>query len=355
MIDLQSKLDAIEKDFNELEEKMASPLNPKELQVLGKKHAQLGAIVEKYARYKEIVKTVDEAKELLHCGDRDIEALAAEDLREKEPLIDKYLNDLKLYLLPKDPNDDKSVIVELRAGTGGEEAALFAADLYRMYVRFAERNGWRSETLEANETGIGGYKEVIFRIDADGAYSKLKYESGVHRVQRVPVTESSGRVHTSAATVAVLPEAEDVDIEIRNEDLKIDTYRSSGAGGQHVNTTDSAIRITHIPTGLVVTCQDERSQIKNKARAMSYLKTKLYDMQLQKQEDEQASERRGQIGSGDRSERIRTYNFPQNRITDHRVNVTLYKLDQYLDGDLYDLIESLSVAEQSERLHKLEG
>jgi len=354
MINIETKLDSIEKDYEELEEKMASPLNPKELQVLGKKHAQLAVVVGKYKAYKSILKEIAEAKELLHCGDSEMETLAREELNSKEPMIDTSLEELKVMLLPKDPNDDKTVIVEIRAGTGGEEAALFAADLHRMYIRFAERNGWRVESLEANETGIGGYKEVIFRIDAEGAYSKLKYESGVHRVQRVPVTEASGRIHTSAATVAVLPEAEDIDIEIRQEDLKIDTYRSSGAGGQHVNTTDSAIRITHIPTGIIVTCQDERSQIKNRTRAMSYLKTKLYDIQMQKQAEEQANERRRQVGTGDRSERIRTYNFPQNRVTDHRVNVTLYKLDQYLDGDLYDLIDALSVADQTERLHKLE-
>ena len=354
MINFETKLDSIEKDLNELEAKMASQLSPRELQTLGKKHAQLVVIVDKYKEYKKILKEIEEAKELSRCGDSEMETLAREELAAKEPQVDVLLEEIKITLLPKDPNDDKTVIVEVRAGTGGEEAALFAADLYRMYVRYAERNGWRVESLEANETGIGGYREVTFRIDAEGAYSKLKYESGVHRVQRVPVTEASGRIHTSAATVAVLPEAEDIDVEIRPEDLKVDTYRSSGAGGQHVNTTDSAIRITHIPTGVVVTCQDERSQIKNRARAMSYLKTKLYDMQLQKQTEEQASERRRQVGTGDRSERIRTYNFPQNRVTDHRVNVTLYKLDQYLDGDLYDLIEALSVADQTERLHRLE-
>jgi peptide chain release factor 1 len=223
-----------------------------------------------------------------------------------------------------------------------------------MYNRFCERQRWRIEVLDANETGIGGYKEIIFRIDSEGAYSKLKFESGVHRVQRVPATEASGRIHTSAATVAVLPEADDVEVDIRPEDLKIDTYRSSGAGGQHVNMTDSAVRITHLPTGIVVTCQDERSQIKNRAKAMTYLKTKLYDLELQKQASETASERRGQVGSGDRSERIRTYNYPQNRITDHRVNTTLYKLEAYLDGDLYEMIDAMTLAEQTERLHRLE-
>ena len=353
MIDIAAKLDSIEKDFKELEGKMAAPLNPKELQILGKRHSQLAVIVGKYIEYKNLLKETTEAKELINCGDSEMEALAREEFYLKEHQVNVCLEELKILLLPKDPNDDKTVIVEVRAGTGGEEAALFAADLYRMYVRYAERNGWRVETLEANETGIGGHKEVVFRIDAEGAYSKLKYESGVHRVQRVPVTEASGRIHTSAATVAVLPEAEDIDVEIRQDDLKIDTYRSSGAGGQHVNTTDSAIRITHIPSGIIVTCQDERSQIKNRARAMSYLKTKLYDIQTQKQANEQASERRRQVGTGDRSERIRTYNFPQNRVTDHRVNVTLYKLDQYLDGDLHDLIEALSVADQAERLRTI--
>ena len=260
-------------------------------------------------------------------------------------------------LLPADPNDDKSVIVEIRAGTGGDEATLFAADLFRMYVRFCERQRWKIEVIDSstNTAGIGGYKEIVFRIDSQGAYSKMKYESGVHRVQRVPVTEAAGRIHTSAATVAVLPEADDVEVEIRPEDLKIDTYRSSGAGGQHVNMTDSAVRITHLPTGIVVTCQDERSQIKNRARAMSYLKTKLFDLEQQKQDSERGSERKGMIGSGDRSERIRTYNFPQNRITDHRINLTLYKLEGYLDGDLYEMIDAMVLAEQTQKLQDLEG
>ena len=252
-----------------------------------------------------------------------------------------------------DPNDEKSVIMEIRGGAGGEEAALFSANLYRMYSRFCEREGWRIEIIQSNETGIGGLKEVIFKIDGRGAYSKLKFESGVHRVQRVPMTEAGGRIHTSTSTVAVLPEVEDVDVDIRTEDLKIDTYRSSGAGGQHVNMTDSAVRITHLPTGIVVTCQDERSQIKNRAKAMMYLRAKLYGLEKEKQAEEQAEERRGQIGSGDRSERIRTYNYPQNRITDHRIGLTLYKLDQYLDGDLYEMIDAMTMADQTERLQKL--
>jgi peptide chain release factor 1 len=355
-VDIESKLKTIEQDYLDVEKKMADPSvtsNLKELQSLGKKHAQLEPVVEKFRHYRSVRQSIEETKGLLKSGDAEMEALAEEEIMRLEPQIDGFEEELKLLLLPKDPNDEKSVVVELRAGTGGEEAALFASDLYRMYNRFCERQRWRLEVLDSNETGIGGYKEIVFRIDGEGAYSKLKFESGVHRVQRVPVTEASGRIHTSAATVAVLPEVDDVEVEIRSEDLKIDTYRSSGAGGQHVNMTDSAVRITHLPTGIVVTCQDERSQIKNRAKAMMYLKTKLYDLELQKQTSELASERRGQIGSGDRSERIRTYNYPQNRITDHRVNITLYKLDTYLDGDLYELIGSMTLAEQTERLHAL--
>jgi peptide chain release factor 1 len=311
--------------------------------------------VVKYRQYRKIAGDIEEAKSLVYGADPDMAELAREDLSEKEPLLEKLEREIRLLLLPKDPNDEKSVIMEIRGGAGGEEAALFAADLFRMYTRFAEREGWKTEVLDYNETGIGGYKEIIFRIDGNGVYSKLKFESGVHRVQRVPATEAGGRVHTSTATVAVLPEAEDVDVEINTEDLKIDTYRSSGAGGQYVNMTDSAVRITHIPTGIVVTCQDERSQLKNRVKAMAYLRAKLYDAELRKQNEELASERRGQIGTGDRSERIRTYNFSQNRITDHRIGVTLYKLDQYLDGDIYDLIEAMTLADQTERLHSIEA
>ena len=262
---------------------------------------------------------------------------------------------IKLLLLPKDPNDNRNVIVEIRAGAGGEEASLFAAVLFRMYMRYAERKGWTTEMLSSSETGLGGFKEVIFRIEGEGAYSLLKYESGVHRVQRVPVTEASGRIHTSTATVAVLPEAEEVDVHINPDDLRIDTFRASGAGGQYVNMTDSAVRITHLPTGIVVTCQDERSQLKNRVKAMQLLRAKLYEMELKKQEDELAAERKGQIGTAERSERIRTYNYPQNRVTDHRIGLTLYKLDQILDGDLDELIEALVMADQSERLKRLEA
>lgn len=352
------KLEAFEKDFEAIEAKMADPAthgNLKELQALARRHSQLEPVVAKYREYRKIAGDIEEAKSLVYGADPDMAELAREELSEKEPLLEKLEEEIKILLLPKDPNDEKSVIMEIRGGAGGEEAALFAADLFRMYTRFAEREGWKTEVLDYNETGIGGYKEIIFRIDGNGVYSKLKFDSGVHRVQRVPATEAGGRVHTSTATVAVLPEAEDVDVEINTEDLKIDTYRSSGAGGQYVNMTDSAVRITHIPTGIVVTCQDERSQLKNRVKAMAYLRAKLYDAELRKQNEELASERRGQIGTGDRSERIRTYNFSQNRITDHRVGVTLYKLDQYLDGDIYDLIEAMIVADQTERLHTIEA
>ena len=359
-MNIEPKLQAIVQEFIDIEKKLSDPKivsDIKELQALGKKRAQLEPVVNMYRDFQAAQKAIAEARELIKSGDSELEALAREEIAELEPKIDNFTRDLTLLLLPQDPNDDKSVIVEIRAGTGGDEATLFAADLFRMYTRFCERQRWQIEVIDSstNTAGIGGYKEINFRIASQGAYSKMKFESGVHRVQRVPVTEASGRIHTSAATVAVLPEADDVEVEIRPEDLKIDTYRSSGAGGQHVNMTDSAVRITHLPTGIVVTCQDERSQIKNRARAMSYLKTKLYDLEQQKQLSEQASERRGMIGSGDRSERIRTYNFPQNRITDHRINLTLYKLDTYLDGDLYEMIDAMVLAEQTQKLQNLEA
>jgi peptide chain release factor 1 len=299
------------------------------------------------------MRSLEEARELLEQDDEEMRQLAKEEVQRLSDMLPGLEQDLKVLLLPRDPNDHKNVIIEIRAGAGGDEAALFAADLFRMYTRYTERQGWRYEIMEMNETGIGGYKEVVFLVKGEGAYSKLKFESGVHRVQRIPVTEASGRIHTSTATVAVLPEAEDVDVQIRPEDLKIDTYRASGAGGQYVNMTDSAVRITHIPTGLVVTCQDERSQLKNRAKAMQLLRARLYDQELQKQQAQMAAERKGQVGTGDRSERIRTYNYPQNRLTDHRIGFTLYKLDQVLDGDLYELIEALRVADQAEKLKTL--
>lgn len=352
------KLTELEADYEAAEAKMADPAlqsDRKELQALAKKHSRLQPVVSKFREFRKLSQEIEEARSLLHGTDADMQELAKEELALKEPLLEAAEEDLKILLLPEDPNDEKSVIMEIRGGAGGEEAALFAADLFRMYCRFAEREGWKTEIIDYNETGIGGYKEIIFRIDGSGAYSKLKFDSGVHRVQRVPSTEAGGRIHTSTATVAVLPEAEDVDLKINTEDLRIDTYRASGAGGQHVNMTDSAVRITHVPTGVVVTCQDERSQLKNRVKALAYLKVKLYDLELQKQNAEVASERRGQIGTGDRSERIRTYNFSQNRVSDHRIGVTLYKLDQYLDGDIYDLVDAMTVADQTERLHSIEG
>ncbi|WP_298781099.1 peptide chain release factor 1 [uncultured Fretibacterium sp.] len=356
-MNIEPKLQAIEKEFLDIEERMGDPAtasDPRALQDLGKKRAQLEPVVEKYRAYRAAVASIAEARDLLKGGDPEIAELAREELSELEPQIENFEKELTILLLPKDPNDEKSVIVEIRAGVGGDEAALFAADLYRMYTRFCERQRWKIEVIDSSLIGLGGYKEVIFRIDSHGAYSMMKYESGGDRGQRVPVTEASGRIHTSSATVAVMPEVEDIEIEIRPEDLKIDTYRSSGAGGQHVNMTDSAVRITHLPTGIVATCQDERSQIKNRARAMAYLKARLYALEQEKQNAEQASERRGMIGSGDRSERIRTYNFPQNRITDHRINLTLYKLDSYLDGDLFEMIDAMILAEQTQKLEHLE-
>jgi peptide chain release factor 1 len=353
-----AKLETLERDFEAIEAKMASPSvqgDRKELQNLAKRHSHLEPVVNKYREYSKIAAEIAGAKSLRDGQDPEMAELAREEIDLLEPALERLEQELRVLLLPRDPNDEKSVVMEIRGGAGGEEAALFAADLFRMYTRFAEREGWKVEVLDYNETGIGGYKEIIFRVDGRGAYSKLKFDSGVHRVQRVPTTEAGGRIHTSTATVAVLPEADEVDVEVNPEDLKIDTYRSSGAGGQHVNMTDSAVRITHLPTGIVVTCQDERSQIKNRAKAMTYLRAKLYDAERQRRDDELASERRGQIGTGDRSERIRTYNFSQNRITDHRIGVTLYKLDQYLDGDLYDLVEAMTMADQTERLHSLEG
>ena len=353
-MELWNKLEEVEKTYREVESRMAEPgvaSNPAEMQVLGRKHVELEPIVEAYHEYKRVAGEIEDARAMLAAeSDEEMRAMAREELSTLEEQLPGLEKEIHILLLPKDVNDDRNVVIEIRGGTGGEEAALFAADLFRMYTRFAEREGWRAEILDASETGIGGYKEIVFRIEAKGAYSRFKFESGVHRVQRVPVTEAGGRVHTSAATVAVLPEAEDVDVEVRTEDLKVDTYRSSGAGGQHVNMTDSAVRITHIPTGVVVTCQDERSQIKNRAKAMQLLRTKLYDVELRKQQDAMAAERKGQVGSGDRSERIRTYNFPQNRITDHRIGLTLHKLDQVMEGDLYEMIDALTMADQAERM-----
>jgi peptide chain release factor 1 len=291
-----------------------------------------------------------EAKEMLEIGDEELRELAKMEIGELEDQIPELEAELKILLLPKDPNDEKNVILEVRAGTGGDEAALFGADLLRMYMRYAERHGWKTEMIELSETGLGGIKEAVMLIKGKGAYSRLKYESGAHRVQRVPETESSGRVHTSAATIAVLPEVDDVEVDLNPADVRVDVYRASGNGGQCVNTTDSAVRLTHEPTGLVVTCQDEKSQIKNKEKAFKVLKARLYDMMMQEQQDELSAQRKSQVGSGDRSERIRTYNFPQGRVSDHRIGLTLYKLDYFLDGDCDEIIDALITSDQAEKM-----
>ena len=347
------KLDFILEKYEELSLKVSDPdviNNQKLWQKHIKEMGEMEPIVNKYREYKKAKEAVAEAKEMLDSGDEELRELAKMEIAEYEEQLPQLEEQLKILLLPKDPNDDKNVILEVRAGTGGEGAALFAQDLLRMYLRYAERRGWKAEIMDANDTGIGGIKEASVLIKGKGAYSRLKYESGTHRVQRVPETESSGRIHTSAATVAVLPEVDDVEVEINPNDVRVDVYRSSGNGGQCVNTTDSAVRLTHIPTGLVVTCQDEKSQIKNKDKAFKVLRSRLYDMKLQEQNDEISAERRSQVGSGDRSERIRTYNFPQGRITDHRIGMTIYKLDSFLDGDIDEIIDGLITSDQAEKM-----
>lgn len=347
------KLDFILEKYEELSLKVSDPdiiNNQKLWQKHIKEMGEMEPIVNKYREYKKAKEAVAEAREMLDSGDAELRELAKMEMAEYEDQIPEMEEQLKILLLPKDPNDEKNVILEVRAGTGGEEAGLFAQDLLRMYLRYAERRGWKAEIMDANDTGIGGIKEASVLIKGKGAYSRLKYESGTHRVQRVPETESSGRIHTSAATVAVLPEVDDVEVEINPNDVRVDVYRSSGNGGQCVNTTDSAVRLTHIPTGLVVTCQDEKSQIKNKDKAFKVLRSRLYDMKLQEQNDEISAERRSQVGSGDRSERIRTYNFPQGRITDHRIGMTIYKLDSFLDGDIDEIIDGLITSDQAEKM-----
>ncbi|HAE61997.1 MAG TPA: peptide chain release factor 1 [Eubacteriaceae bacterium] len=348
------KLDFIESKYEDLGEKISDPDvigNQDEWRKFVKEHSHLEPIVNKYKEYKKVESGIAESKEMLKDKlDKEFKELVEMELDELLEKKERLQEELRILMLPKDPNDDKGVMVEIRAGAGGSEAALFAGDLFRMYTRFAERNGWKYEIMSSNIPDMGGIKEIIFLIAADGAYSKLKYESGVHRVQRIPTTESGGRIHTSTATVAVLPEAEDVEIEINQNDLRVDVYRSSGNGGQSVNTTDSAVRITHVPTGLVVTCQDEKSQLKNKDKAMKILKTRLYEIEQEKQDAEMAQNRKSQVGTGDRSERIRTYNFPQGRITDHRIGLTVYKLDEFLDGSLNEMIDALTTTDQAEKL-----
>lgn len=349
------KLDAVEVRFEEIGLKMTDPAviaDTSLLTELMKEHRGLEPLVSTYREYKKAKSDATGALEMLDSGelDKELKELAEEELREAKVKIETLTDELKILLLPKDPNDDRNVIVEIRGGAGGEEAALFAASLTRMYSMYAESRRWHVEIVGANETELGGYKEISFMIEGAGAYSRMKYESGVHRVQRVPETETQGRIHTSTVTVAVLPEAEEVELEINPADLQIDTYRSGGAGGQHVNKTESAIRITHLPTGLVVECQDERSQYKNKDKAMKVLRSRLYERMVAEQNDAIAGERRAQVGTGDRSERIRTYNFPQGRMTDHRIGLTLYKLDQIMNGDLDEIIDALITHYRTEML-----
>jgi len=349
-----AKLAVVEHRYDELERLLVTPdviANRKEFAKLAKERSGIEEIVRVFREWKDVQGEIEGSKALLQDSDEGMRALAQEELPELRARNEALEERLKVLLLPKDPNDDRNVLLEIRAGTGGEEASLFAAELYRMYSRYAEGQGWRVEVLSANATGLGGFKEIIALIEGQGAYSKLKFEGGVHRVQRVPVTEGSGRIHTSAVTVAVLPEAEDVEVDIDEaKELRIDVYRSSGPGGQSVNTTDSAVRVTHLPTGLVVSCQDEKSQHKNKAKALKILRARLLERAQAEQQAEQAQNRRNMVGSGDRSERVRTYNFPQGRVTDHRINLTLYSLDRVLEGDVAPLIDGLITHFQAEQL-----
>ena len=355
MIRMFDKLEFTLEKYDELSAKVSDPeiiSDQPTWQKLMKEMGEMDSLVQRYREYKKVKEELAEAKAMLEENDEELRDMAKTEITQLDGRIEELNEELRVLLLPKDPNDDKNVILEIRAGTGGEEAALFGSDLLRMYMRYAERKGWKTELMDVNDTGLGGIKEAVMLIKGKGAYSRLKYESGAHRVQRVPETEASGRIHTSAATVAVLPEVDDVEVNLDPNDVRVDVYRSSGNGGQSVNTTDSAVRLTHIPSGLVVTCQDEKSQIKNKDKAFKVLKARLYDMKLQEQTDEMSANRKSQVGTGDRSERIRTYNFPQGRVSDHRIGMTLYKLDYFLDGDLDEIIDGLITDDQAEKMKK---
>ncbi len=353
-MDLLEKLAGIESRYDELNRLMSDPAvlaDYNRLRETGQERNNLEPIVQAYHEYREALRHLAEAKALAGGEtDADLRALAAEEAEHLQEQIESMENNIKMLLVPKDPRDDRNVIVEIRAGTGGDEAGIFAADLFRMYTRYAENHHWKTEMLSRNETGVGGFKEVIFMIKGKRAFSRMKYESGVHRVQRVPVTESQGRIHTSTATVAVLPEVDEVEIDIPEKDIEIDVYRSQGAGGQNVQKNSTAVRIHHLPTGIIVQCQDERSQLQNRLRAMSILRARLYELEQEKLLDEQTANRRSQVGTGERSEKIRTYNFPQNRVTDHRINLTSYRLESVLDGDLDEFIDELTTRDQAEKL-----
>ncbi len=358
-MNIMDKLQAVENKFLELESLISDPSVLEDMnkwQRYNREHSSMQPIIEAYREYRSVCQGIEDNKEMLNEGidDDEFRHMVEEELADFRKRKEELDQELPIMLLPKDPNDDKNVIVEIRGGVGGEEAALFAGDLFRMYSRYAESQGWKINIMDANATEIGGFKEISFAVEGYGAYSKLKYESGTHRVQRVPVTESGGRIHTSAVTVAVLPEADEVDVDIRNEDLRIDTYRAGGAGGQYVNKTESAIRITHLPTGIVVQCQDEKSQLKNKEKAMRVLRARVLEQAQQEQADTIAADRKSQVGSGDRSERIRTYNFPQGRVTDHRIGLTLHKLDAVMDGQLDEILNGLITADQAERMKQVD-
>ena len=351
---MRDKLEQIDKHYQELEEQIATPevaSDPKQLQKLARERAGMESVVAKYQKYKAISRSLEETRAMLNDGlDEEMATLVKQEVESLESQLDEHLQKLKLTLLTKDENDEKDIIMEIRAGAGGDEAGLFAADLFRMYSRYAQSKGWGIDLINANESGVGGFKEVIFEIKGKGAFSRLKYERGVHRVQRVPITESSGRIHTSTATVAVLPEADEVELAVDNNDLRIDIFHSGGAGGQNVNKVATAVRITHLPTGMVVICQDERSQLRNKTSAMAVLRARLLDIEQRKQEEEMGKERRSQVGTGDRAEKVRTYNFPQDRVTDHRIGLTLHNLNRILEGDFDQLIDALATHGQAKLL-----